>query len=158
MRALFSPSVSCPDKAVIFWTCSQCSRQRDNASFCSPAVMNITTTASTWVLRAAMVALYATMTAGVFLAVQGLISLYTKLTEKSDEAAEAEEAQKQASDEASQAQQRESSQLKETRAALEINIQKLKDFHDHNFSIICGNHHHNFCGKISTAERILTIE
>lgn len=93
------------------------------------SAMNITTTASTWVLRAAMVALYATMTAGVFLAVQGLISLYTKLTEKSDEAAEAEEAQKQASDEASQAQQRESSQLKETRAALEINIQKLKDFH-----------------------------
>lgn len=93
------------------------------------SAMNITTTASTWVLRAAMVALYATMTAGVFLAVQGLISLYTKLTEKSDEAAAAEEAHKEASDGASQAQQQETSQLNATRAALEINIQKLKDFH-----------------------------
>lgn len=91
--------------------------------------MNITTTASTWVLRASMVALYATMTFGLFLAVQGLISLYEKLSEKSAEASKEEEEQKQAVDDAAQARQNESQQLQQTRAALEINIQKLKDFH-----------------------------
>ena len=91
--------------------------------------MNITTTASTWVLRASMVALYATMTFGLFLAVQGLISLYEKLSEKSSGATKEEEDQKQAVDDAAQARQNESQQLQQTRAALEINIQKLKEFH-----------------------------
>lgn len=92
------------------------------------SAMNVTTTVSTWALRAAMIALYATVTAGLFLAIQGLISLFEGLTSAADDAADAEARARAEADAMAQAQEAERSTLEQTKASLEINIAKLRDF------------------------------
>ena len=92
------------------------------------STMNVSATTSTWALRAATIGLYAVMSGGLYLAVQALIALWQKFTEATDEGIDTEERAKAAAEDARMAQEQEAAQMRQTRTALELNIQKLKEF------------------------------
>ena len=85
-------------------------------------------TVSTTALRVSVVGLYAAMTGGLYLAIEGLIALWTSLTSAHDKAADSADGLTERQQQARAALNDERRTLEQTMAQLEIHINTLRDF------------------------------
>lgn len=92
------------------------------------AVSGYTAAAGTAALTVATIALYAALTMGISLVIEGLVALFYSLADSASDAADAEREAGDAASEAESARRREAATLQQVRSQMEIYINRLKNF------------------------------